>query len=123
MICISGKYNEGVKKLRQTLDCLGSATKIMVFEDDGFLPKGISSPYEYYVSKQNCEQHVERGLHYDSLQLPEGWSVWPDGLAVWERHMGIYYMGRERAAIYFRAMQSSYAENLAEPLKNRIVHR
>lgn len=123
MICISGKYNEGVKKLRQTLDCLGSATKIMVFEDDGFLPKGISSPYEYYVSKQNCEQHVERGLHYDSLQLPEGWSVWPDGMAVWERHMGIYYMERERAAIYFREMQSSYAENLAEPLKNRIVQR
>ncbi len=37
--------------------------------------------------------------------------------------MGIYYMGRERAAIYFREMQSSYAENLAEPLKNRIVQR
>lgn len=123
MICFSGKCNEGVKRLRQTLDCLEAATKIMVFEDDGFLPKGISSPYEYYVSKQNCEQHVERELHYDSLQMPEGWNVWSDGMAVWERHMGVYYMGCERATIYFREMQTSHAESLVEPPENRIVQR
>lgn len=60
MICFSGKCDEGVKRLRQTLDCLETVVEIMVFEDDAFLPRGISSPYEYYVSKQNCEQHRER---------------------------------------------------------------
>ena len=123
MIYFSGKCNEGVKRLRQTLDCLGAATGIMVFEDDGFLPKGISSPYEYYISKQNCEQHVERELHYDSLQLPEGWNIWSDGMAVWDRHMEVYHMGHERAAIYFREIHSSHVANLAEPPKNRIVQR
>lgn len=123
MICFSVKCDEGVKRLRQTMDCLEAVTEIIVFEDDGFLPKGISSPYEYYVSKQNREQYAERELHYDSLHLPEGWNAWPDAMSVGARYMGVYHMGCERAAIYFRELQPSYAENLAEPPENRIVQR
>ena len=123
MICFSGKCDESVKRLRRTLERLGAVVEIMVFEDDGFLPKGISSPYEYYVSKQNCEKYVEKELHYDSLHLPEGWNAWPDGMTNGERHMGIYHMGHERAAIYFREMQSNYVENLAEAPEKKIVQR
>lgn len=121
MIYFADRCTEKVKRLRKTLDCLEAAVEIMVLEDDGFLPKGISSPYEYYVSKQNCEQHAERELHYDLLQLPEGWNIWPDGMSAQGKHMGVYHMGHERAAIYFREMQPSYEANLAEPLENRIV--
>lgn len=123
MICFSSKCDEGVKRLRQTLDCLETAVEIVVFEDDGFLPQGISSPYEYYISKQNCEQHAKRELHYDSLGLPEGWNAWPDAMSFGEKHMGVYYMGVERAAIYFCERHASYVDNLVEPPENRIVRR
>lgn len=123
MICFSGKCDEGVRRLRQTLDCLETVVEIVVFEDDAFLPRGISSPYEYYVSKQNREQHAERGLHYDLLQLPEGWNAWSDAMSGGEQHMGVYHMGRERAAIYFRELHASRVENLVEPPENRIVQR
>lgn len=66
---------------------------------------------------------TERELHYNSLQLPEGWNVWLDGMSVAEQHMGVYHMGRERAVIYFRELHANYVENLVEPPENRIVQR
>ncbi len=96
MIIFSNKYTEDIEKLRVTIHCLGEEIDIVVFEDNAFLPKGVSSPYEYYISKQNCNEHAEKGLFYDSLVIPEYWEIRPNGAIA-----GIYYMGCERATVYF----------------------
>lgn len=96
MIIFSDKYTEDIEKLRVTIHCLGEKTDIIVFEENAFLPKGVSSPYEYYISKQNCSEHAEKGLFGDSLIIPEYWEIRPNGTTA-----GIYYMGGERATIYF----------------------
>lgn len=97
MIVFSNKYTEDIEKLRVTIHCLGDEIDIVVFEDNAFLRKGVSSPYEYYISKQNCNEHAEKGLFYDSLVIPEYWEIRPNGATA-----GIYYMGCERATVYFR---------------------
>lgn len=97
MIVFSKKYTEDIEKLRVTIDCLKADVKIIVLEDDAFLPKGISSPYEYYISKQNSEEHTEKKLYYDSLAVPEYWEIQANGATA-----GIYYLGCERGTIYFQ---------------------
>ena len=47
MIFLSDRYTERIGELRKTLDCLGTGMKIVVCEDEAFLPSGITSPYEY----------------------------------------------------------------------------
>lgn len=96
MIIFSNKYTEDIEKLRVTIHCLGEEIGVVVFEDNAFLPKGVSSPYEYYISNQNCNEHAEKELFYDSLVIPEYWEIRPNGATA-----GIYYMGCERATVYF----------------------
>lgn len=96
MIFFSDKYTDKIKKLRETLDCLSTDMKITVLEDKPFLPDGVFSPYEYYISKQNKKKQVERNLFYDALPVPEYWEVRDNS-----KNVSIYCMGCERAAVYF----------------------
>lgn len=115
MIFFSDKYTDEIKKLRETLDCLDTDMKITVLEDKAFLPGGVFSPYEYYISKQNKKRHVERKLFYDALPVPEYWEVRDNS-----KNVGIYYMGCERAVVYFherreeRKVSPPGSENVAE---------
>lgn len=107
MIILSDKYTDNTKKLRETMIQLERNVKIVVLEDDGFLPCGISSPYEYFALQQNGEGHEERKLSCDSLEIPEFWEIRMQG-----NNCGIYEMGCEKAKIYFTG-----------PLEERIVQR
>ena len=101
MIFFSDRYTEEIGKLRETLNCLDVDVKITVLEDHAFLASGIFLPYEYYIAKQSHEKHVEQELFYDSLPVPEYWEARDNG-----EHVGIYYMGRERAVVYFREREN-----------------
>lgn len=101
------KYTDNTKKLQETMRHLRNNVEIVVLEDNGFLPCGISSPYEYFALQQNCEPHDERKLFYNSLEVPEFWEIRMKG-----DKGGIYDMGCEKAIIYF-----------TEPMEKRIVQR
>lgn len=123
MIFVCDKYSESIGKLRESLNYLGVDIKIVVLEENSFLPENVMSPYEYYVLEQNCGRHVHRELHYDDLEMPKGWTVWSDGMSVGNRYMKVYYMGCERASIFFRELRSDPIENLVEPPEQKIVQR
>ena len=106
MIFFSDKYTDEIAKLRETLNCLGVDAQITVLEDEAFLPRGVFSPYEYYISRQNREEHAERELLYDALPVPEYWEVRDNG-----RNVGVYYMGRERGVVYFHERKTSAADS------------
>lgn len=107
MTILFDKFTDNAEKLQETLRQLGSNVKIVVMEDNGFLPSGISSPYEYFVLQQNEEMHKEKELFYDFLQIPEFWEIRMKG-----DKGGIYDMGCEKAIVYF-----------TEPVEKRIVQR
>lgn len=118
MIVFSDNYTEDVKKLHETMKYMEIDVKIVVLEDEGFLPDGISTPYEYYILKQNQEQHVERDLFYDSLEVPEYSAVCMNSATA-----GIYYMGRELATIYFYEQWQKSGADSIESEKRQIVQR
>ncbi|KAI4443218.1 accessory Sec system glycosyltransferase GtfB [Schaedlerella arabinosiphila] len=107
MIVFFDKYTEQVEKLRETMRCIGQDVRIAVLEDDGFLPAGILSPYEFFSYRDRQEAFVERDLFYNFIELPEFWEV---RLLGWMG--GIFDMGCEKAKIYFR-----------EPAEKRNVQR
>lgn len=118
MIFFSDKYSESIRELQQTQRSLGTKELIVVFEDDGFLPSGISSPYEYYIISQNHEWHKEKALICDSLKIPDYWEMRQNGMTA-----GIYYMGYARATVYFLGAQSECKTDFAETKKKQIVQR
>lgn len=106
MIIFSKKYTETIEKLRVIIDYLKADVKIIILEDDAFLPKGISSPYEYYISEQNCKEHAARELFYDSLAVPKYWEIQANGAKA-----GIYYLGCEKGTIYFRERKNGRSDS------------
>ena len=107
MTILFDKYTDNVVKLQETMKQLGRNVEIVVLEDNGFLPHGISSPYEYFALQQGREGREEMGLFYNALEVPEFWEI------CMKKDMGgICDMGCEKAKIYF-----------AEPVEKRIVQR
>lgn len=94
-------------QLQKIMRRLGKEVEIVVLEDDGFLPNGVSSPYEYFIAKQNEAGHIEKELFYSLLEVPEFWEIRSKG------SMGaIYDMDVEKATIYF-----------VKPMEKKIVQR
>ena len=96
MLFFFDRYTENVVKLQETMRCLGQEIEIAVLQDNGFLPAGIGSPYEFFIYGNRREELVEKNLFYNFIDLPEFWEV---RLTGWTG--GIFDMGREKAKIYF----------------------
>lgn len=107
MIVFFDKYSDNVKKLQETMRCMGQEVKIAVLGEDGFLPAGILSPYEFFAYGSRQGEFAEKDLFYNFIELPEFWEVRLTGGTG-----GIFDMGCEKAKIYFR-----------EPAEKRNVQR
>ena len=107
MLFFFDRYTENVVKLQETMCRLGQEIQIAVLQDNGFLPAGIGSPYEFFTYRGRREELVEKNLFYNFIDLPEFWEV---RLTGWTG--GIFDMGREKAKIYFK-----------EPAEERNVQR
>lgn len=108
MLVFFDRYTENVNKLQETMRHLGQDVTITILQDDGFLPSGVSSPYEFFVYRNRSEELPVKDLFYTFIELPEFWEV---RLSGWTTG-GIFNMGIEKAKIYFR-----------EPVEKRNVQR
>ena len=80
MLVFFDRYTENVEKLRETMRCMGRDAKITVLRDDGFLPSGISSPYEFFVYRNRHEDLSEKTCFIILSIFPHsGKSVYPGG--------------------------------------------
>lgn len=107
MQVIFDRYTENVDKLRETIHSLGQEAEVTVLQDNGTLPAGVSSPYEFFAYRNMRQELIEKELFYNFIPLPEFWEV---RLIGWTG--GIFDMGIEKAKIYFR-----------EPAEKRNVQR
>ena len=107
MIFFFDKYTENVEKLQETMRCIGKDVKAAVLRDDGFLPVGIRSPYEFFTYRGRQREFIEKDLFYNFIELPEFWEVRLTGMTG-----SVFDMGCEKAKIYFR-----------EPAEKRNVQR
>lgn len=97
MIVFFDKYTECVRKLQETMYSMRQDVRIVALSEDGELPEGIVSPYEFFAYRDHHGKLVERDLFYNFIKLPEFWEV---RLLGWMG--GIFDMGREKGRIYFK---------------------
>lgn len=96
MLVVFDKYTENTKKFQETMNCLEIDVKVAVLEDDGFLPCGTLSPYEYFVYEHAHDFFEKKELFYDFLEVPEFWEI-----RSLDMHGAVYDMGCKKAEIYF----------------------
>lgn len=96
MVIVFDRFTKYTKQMAETIQALNLDAEILVLERNGFLPSGILSPYEFFVSRQNHGVHEEKGLFYNLLEIPEFWEIRADG--VWG---GVYDMGCKKASVFF----------------------
>lgn len=97
MIFFFDRFTGHVKKLQDTMRCMGRTAKIVVMEENGSLPDGISSPYGCFSARHNREKQVEKDLAMVLLNVPEPWEICTTG-----NKGTIYYDGCEKASVSFR---------------------
>lgn len=107
MVVFSDKKTEYIEKVQETFRAMGREAEIIVLEDDGFLPEGTSSPYEFFAYKDHQGELAKKELFYNFLELPLFWEV-----RLTEGRGAVFDMGCEKARIYFK-----------EPVENRNVLR
>lgn len=107
MIVVFDKYTDNTRKLLETMQSAALDVKVVVLNDDGFLPRGILSPYAYYTYGKEEEILEEKDLFFDFIEVPEFWEIRAVGL-----YGGIYDMGCKKADIYF-----------TDPIEKRNVKR
>ena len=71
MLFFFDRYTENVGKLQETMHCLGQEVQIAVLQDNGFLPVGVSSPYEFFTYRNRQEELAEKDLFYNFIELPD----------------------------------------------------
>lgn len=83
------------------MSSLCAEANVITLEDDDFLPEGVLSPYKYYISRQNHERHSQCSLACNFLEIPQYWEF-----SLNDMTGSIYYMGQERATVYFSKWES-----------------
>ena len=75
---------------------MGRTAEIVVMEENGFLPDGISSPYGYFRTRYHREIQAEKDLSAAFLNVPEPWEICIAG-----SRGSIYQDGCGKASVYF----------------------
>lgn len=93
MIQLYDYYNDKSKDLHYSLQQSGFEGPVVVFNDDGFLPKGISSPYTYFCHMQ---ESIGKPLYFNQVPIPRFWEITGNNgsAEVWsydDRKANIYY--------------------------------
>lgn len=96
MIFFFDRYTEYAEKLQDTMRRMGRTAEIMVMEENGFLPDGISSVYGYFLARQQGKKRTEKDLPAAFLNVPEPWEICITG-----SRGTICYDGCEKASVYF----------------------
>lgn len=104
MILLLDRMSREAELLRQSLLAAGENFRAFCFEDDGFLPAGVESPYHYYSEAEDvsrdpilreCTTGMDKSddvgdagcpLYFSRLPVPDGWEIRGNGSGgdVWD---------------------------------------
>lgn len=104
MINLFEKYDEASQKLQQSLQLAGFQHQTIVMDDDGFLPDGFISPYQFFANYEHKDS--DKAAFFNEVQVPLLWEIKGN-----HDQAEIIDNGHVRGRIFYR-----------EHFKNRIVN-
>lgn len=72
MIQIYDYYNQNSRDLHYSLSQAGYDGRVLVINEDGFLPDGVTSPYAYFCQMEGLE---ETPCFFNQLPIPAFWEI------------------------------------------------
>ncbi len=106
-IVLLDSYEERDELLIETIRQQFSDCRILVVEDQPFLPAGVQSVYDWWIEQFEVAERKIRDVYYAFVTMPKFWEVRAMGV-----NGAIYDMGEKKADIFFR-----------EPIEKRLVQR
>lgn len=93
MIQLYDFFNEGSKDLYYSLKHAGINSPVVIFNDDGFLPDGVSSPYAYF-----CQMETGKGkpIYFNQVPVPTYWEISGDNA-----HAEVWFYQELKAKIFY----------------------
>lgn len=73
MIQLYDYYDQNSRELHHSLQVSGYVTPVVVINDDGFLPKGVASPFAYFCQME--EETDSPPLFYNQLPVLKWWEI------------------------------------------------
>ena len=106
-IVLLNSYEERDELLIETIRQQFSDCRILVLEDQPFLPAGVQSVYDWWIEQFEVAERKIKDVYYAFVTMPKFWEVRAMGI-----NGAIYDMGEKKADIFFR-----------EPIERRLVQR
>lgn len=104
MINVFDNYNEASRDLHQSLEQAGYQWPTIVLKDEGFLPEGVLSPYQFFMGE---EDESAKALYFNDLSVGSYWEISGDNSKAQVKDLG-----QVKAQIYY-----------AEPKENRLINK
>ncbi|EGQ2729099.1 accessory Sec system glycosylation chaperone GtfB [Staphylococcus pseudintermedius] len=94
MVNLFEYFNSDTRELYETLRISGHHDETIVLVDDGFLPEGIRSPYQFFANYQVPDK--QRARYFNEVPVPRYWEIEGNNDEAWVKDMS-----DRRAMIYF----------------------
>ncbi|MEM5613593.1 hypothetical protein AAHB43_02250 [Staphylococcus pseudintermedius] len=73
MVNLFEYFNSDTRELYETLRISGHHDETIVLVDDGFLPEGIRSPYQFFANYQVPDK--QRARYFNEVPVPRFWEI------------------------------------------------
>lgn len=106
VILLFDTYSKDSEKLHKSFQLAGKEYPVVVIEDDGFLPEGVISVYEYFLGAFSISKNVPgKPRYFNQITVPEYWEI-----SGTNSSGKIHDLNKERGRIFY-----------AEPKHKRLV--
>lgn len=95
MINLFERFDLNARTLYDTLRLSNHNATTIVMEDDGFLPEGIVTPYQFFSNYRIPKQ--SKPLYFNEVDVPRFWEIEGNNDIAWVKDMGV-----KRAKINYR---------------------
>lgn len=76
IVLLLDRFSDDGKKLYESLKLSGVEAQTIVIEDDGFLPEGVVSVFEYYLGNYGqSKKYPGRPLYFNEVEVPPYWEI------------------------------------------------
>ena len=106
IVLLFDNYGKDSQNLHTSFQLAGKKYPVVVIEDDGFLPEGVISVYEYFLGDFAAAENVPgRPRYFNQITVPEYWEISANNSSG-----KVHNLNKERGRIFY-----------AEPKHKRLV--
>lgn len=119
IVLLLDNYGEDSKKLHTSFVMTGKKYPVFVIEEDGFLPKGVTSIFSYFLGAFSKTENVPgKPRYFNQITVPEYWEISANNSSG-----KVHELNKERARIFYSEPKHKRLVKVVDWLDDRGVVR